>query len=45
MPSLFRTFFRLLRAALVAAYKDGCLGTAKGAAYSGLTAFFPCSRP
>jgi membrane protein len=41
MPSLFRTFFRLLRAALVAAYKDGCLGTAKGAAYSGLTAFFP----
>jgi membrane protein len=41
MPSLFRTFFRLLRGALVAAYEDGCLGTAKGAAYSAFTAFFP----
>jgi membrane protein len=30
-----------VRAALVASYRDGCLGTSKGAAYSGLLAFFP----
>ena len=41
MPSLFRTFFRRLRGALVATYEDGGLSTAKGAAYSALTAFFP----
>jgi membrane protein len=41
MPSKLRTFFRLLRGALVAAYQDGCLGTAKGAAYSALLSFFP----
>ncbi|MGA2325447.1 MAG: YihY/virulence factor BrkB family protein [Bryobacteraceae bacterium] len=41
MPSKLRTFFRLLRGALVKAYQDGCLGTAKGAAYSALLAFFP----
>jgi membrane protein len=31
----------LLRAAAVALYEDGCLGIAKGAAYSGLLSFFP----
>jgi membrane protein len=37
----FRTFERLLQGALVATYRDGCLGTAKGAAYSALLCFFP----
>lgn len=41
MPSKFRTLISLLRGALVAAYQDGCLGTAKGAAYSSLLSFFP----
>jgi membrane protein len=41
MPSKFRALLRLLRSALVAAYRDGCLGTAKGAAYSSLLSFFP----
>jgi membrane protein len=36
-----RTFERLLRGALIATYRDGCLGTAKGAAYSALLCFFP----
>lgn len=36
-----RTFFWLLRRAAVAAFDDGCLGTAKGAAYSALLSFFP----
>lgn len=31
----------LLRAAAIALYEDGCLGIAKGAAYSGLLSFFP----
>ncbi|MCP5109886.1 MAG: YihY/virulence factor BrkB family protein [bacterium] len=31
----------LLRRAFIAVYEDGCLGIAKGAAYSGLLAFFP----
>ncbi len=34
-------FWPLLRAASAALYKDGCLGIAKGVAYSGLLAFFP----
>jgi membrane protein len=41
MPSKFRALLRLLRSALVAAFRDGCLGTAKGAAYSSLLSFFP----
>jgi membrane protein len=31
----------LLRSASIAIYEDGCLGISKGAAYSGLLAFFP----
>ncbi len=34
-------FWPLLHSASVAAYKDNCLGIAKGAAYSSLLAFFP----
>lgn len=34
-------FWSLLRAASVATYQDGCFGTAKGAAYSSVLAFFP----
>jgi membrane protein len=34
-------FWSLLRAASIATYEDGCLGIAKGAAYSSLLAFFP----
>jgi membrane protein len=34
-------FWSLLRAASKATYEDGCLGIAKGAAYSALLAFFP----
>lgn len=37
----FRTVLRMFRGALVATYRDGCLGTAKSAAYSSLLAFFP----
>jgi membrane protein len=36
-----RTFFWLLRRSLVATFDDGCLGTAKGAAYSAMLSFFP----
>jgi membrane protein len=36
-----RTFFWLLQRSLVATFDDGCLGTAKGAAYSALLSFFP----
>jgi len=36
-----RTFVFLLRRSLVAALDDGCLGAAKGAAYSALLSFFP----
>jgi membrane protein len=36
-----RTFFWLLRRSVVAAFDDGCLGFAKGAAYSALLSFFP----
>ncbi|MBZ5584935.1 MAG: YihY/virulence factor BrkB family protein [Acidobacteriia bacterium] len=36
-----RTFGFLLRRSLVAAFDDGCLGIAKGAAYSALLSFFP----
>lgn len=34
-------FLNRLRRALIGTYEDGCLGTAKGAAYSSLLAFFP----
>jgi membrane protein len=36
-----RTFFWLLRRSVVASFDDGCLGIAKGAAYSALLSFFP----
>ena len=36
-----RTFFWLLRRSVVATFDDGCLGIAKGAAYSALLSFFP----
>jgi membrane protein len=36
-----RTFVWLLRRSLIAAFDDGCLGNAKGAAYSALLSFFP----
>ena len=36
-----RTFAWLLRRSFIAAFDDGCLGTAKGAAYSALLSFFP----
>jgi membrane protein len=36
-----RTFLWLLRRSLIAAFDDGCLGNAKGAAYSALLSFFP----
>lgn len=34
-------FWPRLRAASIRLYKDGCFGTAKGIAYSGLLSFFP----
>ena len=34
-------FWGLFRQACIAAYEDNCFGIAKGAAYSGLLAFFP----
>lgn len=34
-------FWPRLRAASIALYRDGCLGIAKGVAYSGLLSFFP----
>ncbi len=36
-----RTVFWLLRRSVVATFDDGCLGIAKGAAYSALLSFFP----
>ncbi len=36
-----RTFLLLLRRSLLAAFDDGCLSVAKGAAYSALLSFFP----
>jgi membrane protein len=39
--SFFARFWSQLAAALKATYEDGCLGIAKGAAYSSLLAFFP----
>ena len=36
-----RTFFWLLRRSVAATFDDGCLGIAKGAAYSALLSFFP----
>lgn len=37
----FKSFGWLLRRAAITTYEDGCLGTAKSAAYSGLLSFFP----
>ncbi|MEQ1884212.1 MAG: YihY/virulence factor BrkB family protein [Bryobacteraceae bacterium] len=39
--SFFARFCSLLRAASVGTYRDGCFGTAKGAAYSSVLSFFP----
>jgi membrane protein len=36
-----RTFAWLLRRSIIATFDDGCLGIAKGAAYSALLSFFP----
>jgi membrane protein len=36
-----RTFVWILRRSVVATFDDGCLGIAKGAAYSALLSFFP----
>jgi membrane protein len=36
-----RTLFWLLRRSMIAAFDDGCLSIAKGAAYSALLSFFP----
>ncbi len=41
LPLRVRVFFTIFRRALVSTYRDGCLSTAKGAAYSALLAFFP----
>lgn len=40
-PGRWVHFWWLLRRAVMAAYEDNCFETAKGAAYSGLLAFFP----
>src|SRR4051794_20444018 len=40
-PSPFFEIWLMLRAAAVGAYRNNCLGLAKGAAYSALLAFFP----
>src|SRR5262245_20922984 len=36
-----RTFWWLLRRSLISTFNDGCIGAAKGAAYSAMLAFFP----
>ncbi|MGA2435222.1 MAG: YihY/virulence factor BrkB family protein [Bryobacteraceae bacterium] len=41
MAKALRTFCTLFGRTLVSTYSDGCLGTAKSAAYSALLAFFP----
>ncbi len=41
MAEFWRAFPRLLRDSFVDAFRDDCLGIAKGAAYSALLAFFP----
>jgi len=41
VASRWRLAAWLLRRTFVAAYEDGCFGTAKGAAYSALLCFFP----
>lgn len=40
-PSFWSYLWSLLRAAGIGLYQDGCLGIAKGAAYSALLSFFP----
>jgi membrane protein len=40
-PAFPARLWTLLQAASVGLYSDGCLGIAKGAAYSGLLSFFP----
>jgi membrane protein len=41
MRAWWRRFWRRFGEACAAAYRDNCLGIAKGAAYSSLLAFFP----
>ena len=40
-PSFWSYLWGLLKSACVGLYQDGCLGIAKGAAYSALLSFFP----
>ena len=40
-PSFWSYLWSLLKAAFTGLYQDGCLGIAKGAAYSALLSFFP----
>ncbi len=40
-PGYWARFWPLLRRASIGLYEHGCLGIAKGAAYSGLLSFFP----
>ena len=40
-PSFWSYLWSLLKSASVGLYKDGCLGIAKGVAYSALLSFFP----
>jgi membrane protein len=37
----FRTYGWLLRRSLISTFNDGCIGAAKGAAYSAMLSFFP----
>src|SRR5947209_7914791 len=40
-PSFWSYLWTLLRSASIGLYQNGCLGIAKGAAYSALLSFFP----
>ncbi|SRR5579883_103025 len=40
-PSFWSYLWSLLRSSCIGLYQDGCLGIAKGAAYSALLSFFP----
>lgn len=40
-PSFWSYLWGLLRSAAIGLYRDGCIGIAKGAAYSALLSFFP----
>src|SRR5215831_8959019 len=35
------TFWWLMRRSLISTFNDGCIGSAKGAAYSAMLSFFP----